>query len=168
MLLAQGAPLAGIGLQSHFGWDLTAPTMILKELDRFGELGLELEITEHDIDITDEQAQADYTRDFMTLAFSHPAVTGFLSWGFWEGMHWKPTGAYFRKDWSLKPAGKVWIDLVTEKWWTSAEGKTTGNGTYQTRGFLGDYEVVVRKGSQVKTLRFPLTKTTEPLAITLE
>ena len=167
-MLASGAPLSGIGLQAHFGWDLPAPALVLQGLDRFATLGLDLEITEHDIDITDEQAQADYTHDFMTLAFSHPAVTGFLSWGFWEGMHWKPTGAYFRKDWSIKPAGQAWIDLVTKKWWTQTSGKTDAAGVYQTRGFLGDYEVVVRKGARVKTIRVPLTKAATPLVVTLE
>jgi len=115
-LLDQGAPLSGIGIQSHFDWELPAPVAVLKGLDRFALLGRDIEITEHDINVTDEQLQADYTRDYLTLAFSHPAVIGLLSWGFWQGQHWRPDAAYFRKDWSIKPAGRVWIDLVMHKW----------------------------------------------------
>jgi len=167
-LLDHGAALSGIGIQSHFGWNLPAPAAVLKGLDRFATLGPELEITEHDIDVTDEQLQADYTRDYMTLAFSHPAVTGFLSWGFWEGRHWRPNGAYFRKDWSIKPAGKVWIDLVTNKWWTRASGETDAQGSYKTRGFLGDYEITVTHNGKSRTLRTTLQKNSKPVEAVLE
>lgn len=29
-----------------------------------------------------------------------------------------------RRDWSLKPNGAVYQDLVFKKWWTNADGKT--------------------------------------------
>lgn len=167
-LLAHGAPLSGAGIQSHFGWSLPSPTSVLNGLDRFGALGIDLEITEYDVDVTDEQLQADYTRDYMTLAFSHPSVTGFLSWGFWEGQHWKPEAAYFRKDWSIKPAGQAWIDLVTKKWWTKASGQTDAQGSYKTRGFFGEYVVTVSKGDKTKTMGYRLKRQGEPLVITLD
>jgi len=167
-LLDHGAPLSGIGIQSHFSWNLPAPAEVLKGLDRFAALGPELEITEHDIDVTDEQLQADYTRDYMTLAFSNPAVNGFLSWGFWEGQHWRPDGAYFRKDWSIKPAGRVWIDLVMNKWWTRVSGETDARGAYNTRGFLGDYEITITHNGKSKTLRTTLKRDSAPLEVVLE
>ena len=40
--------------------------------------------------------------------FSHEAYTGFVMWGFWEGAHWKPETALWRKDWTEKPAAKIW------------------------------------------------------------
>jgi endo-1,4-beta-xylanase len=55
-LLEQQAPLEGIGLQSHFGDDLTPPPRLLQVLDRFAQFGLPLLITEHDINIADEEA----------------------------------------------------------------------------------------------------------------
>jgi GH35 family endo-1,4-beta-xylanase len=166
-LLDHGAPLSGIGIQSHFGWYLSAPVDVLKGLDRFAKLGLQLEITEHDININDEQLQADYTRDYMILAFSHPAVTSFISWGFWEGCHWAPDGAYFRKDWSLKPAGKVWIDLVTNQWWTNATGITDTNGLFKTRGFLGDYEICVTHNGRSTIVHTTLNKNATLLKVLL-
>jgi GH35 family endo-1,4-beta-xylanase len=131
-LLDQGAPLHGIGLQSHFGMDLTSPERLLRILDRFAAFELPLQVTEHDIDITDEALQADYTRDFLTVMFSHPAVDGVLTWGFWEGRHWKPNGAYFRRDWSIRPAGRVWQDLVQM---SSGGSKGASEGRNRQRGW---------------------------------
>lgn len=167
-LLAQGAPLSGIGIQSHFAWALPAPAAVQKGFERFAKLGLEMEVTEEDIDVTDEQLQADYTRDYMTLAFSEPSMVGFLSWGFWEGRHWRADAAYFRKDWTTKPAALAWIDLVTNKWWTRASGETDAQGVYKTRGFLGDYEITATLGGRTKTIKTTLTKGNGAVVITLE
>ena len=157
-LLDQGAPLDGIGLQSHFGARVTPMDEIFKRLDRYAAFGKELEITEFDINSSDEGTQADYTRDFMTATFSYPSVKAFVMWGFWEGAHWRPTGAMMRRDWSLKPNAEVFKDLVFKKWWTNADGKTTAQGTFATRGFLGNYEVEVKAGGKTKTVKITLTK----------
>lgn len=157
-LIGQGAPIDGIGLQSHFPARVTPMDELMKRLDRFAAFGKELEITEFDIDTSDEATQADYTRDFMTAAFSNPSVKAFVMWGFWEGAHWRPRGAMLRRDWSLKPNGEVYKDLVFKRWWTDAEGKTGSQGTFATRGFLGDYEIEVKAGGKSKTVRVSLPK----------
>jgi endo-1,4-beta-xylanase len=56
-------------------------------------------------------------------------------WGFWEGRHWKPRAALWRRDWSVKPNCQAWLDLVHDCWWTKADGRTDAAGSYQTRGF---------------------------------
>ncbi len=145
-LLDRGAPVQGIGMQSHFGAELTPIPLLLEILDRFAKLGLPIQSTEHDIDTWDEQLAADYTRDFMTAFFSHPATIGILTWGFWEKAHWIPSAAYYRADWTLRPAGAVWRDLVFKQWWTNADGITDARGAFKTRGFLGDYEITVEVG----------------------
>jgi GH35 family endo-1,4-beta-xylanase len=157
-LIDQGAPIDGIGLQSHFPARVTPMDELVKRLERFAAFGKELEITEFDIDTPDEATQADYTRDFMTAAFSQPSVKAFVMWGFWEGSHWRPRGAMLRRDWSPKPNGEVFKDLVFKRWWTNADGKTGAQGTYATRGFLGDYEIEVKAGGKSKTQRVSLTK----------
>lgn len=86
-LVDQGAPIWGIGEQGHFGGNPPGPARILQQLDRFATLGLPIQITEFDIDTPDEQLAADFTRDFTTAVFSHPAVTGMVQWGFWEPAH---------------------------------------------------------------------------------
>lgn len=157
-LIEQGAPVEGIGLQSHFPARVTPMEELMKRFDRFAAFGKELEITEFDIDTSDEATQTDYTRDFMTATFSVPSVKAFVMWGFWEGAHWRPRGAMFRRDWSLKPNGGAYEDLVFKQWWTNADGKTATSGTFTTRGFLGDYEIEVTAGGKSKTIRASLPK----------
>jgi GH35 family endo-1,4-beta-xylanase len=166
-LLDNGAPLGGIGVQSHFDGRLTPPEKVLTLLDRFAKSGLPIEATEFDININDERLQADYLRDYMTILFSHPAVNGIIMWGFWEGRHWLPTAALYRRDWSLKPNGKAWLDLVRRQWWTDVTVKTDTGGKCRTRGFLGDYEVTVQSGSKTKTVPFTLSKENTTLTLIL-
>ncbi len=116
--LGQGAPLGGIGFQSHFGADLTDPARIIAILDDFSQYHLPIQITEFDVDTTDEQTQADYTRDYLTAIFSVPSTEAFIMWGWWEGDHWRPNAAMLRKDWSEKPNYKAWMNRIYHDWWT--------------------------------------------------
>jgi len=157
-LIDRGAPLDGIGLQSHFGGDLTPPPRLLAILDRFAAFTKALAVTEFDINVKDEELQAAYTRDFLTAVFSHPAVNGILMWGFWEGRHWRPQAALFRRDWSVKPNGRAWQDLVFKEWWTDVAARTDAQGRVSVRGFLGDYEVTATAGDRSKTVSLALRK----------
>lgn len=143
-------PLDGIGFMGHHQqqWNQLLPVdEILSGFDEFGQFGVPILITEFDIQIFDRRnaqdvsVQADYTRDFLTAAFSHEAVEGVLSWGFWAGKHWRPTGAYYDEDWALRENGEVYFDLVFDEWWTDERGTTDADGTFTTRGFKGDYTV---------------------------
>ena len=67
---------------------LTGMDELLKRVARYTSFGKELEVTEFDINSTDEATQTDYTRDFMTAMFAEPQVK-------------------LRRDWSLKPNGQV-------------------------------------------------------------
>jgi len=152
----KGAEIDGIGEQAHFIGIPPGPAELVATLDRFGKLGLPIQITEFDIETPDEQLQADFTRDFLTAAFSHPSVNGIVHWEFWENPEGKPDACLWRKDGSIREPGKVWVDLTTKQWWTNADGKTAADGTYATRGFYGDYEVTVSQGARTKTTRLKL------------
>ncbi len=145
-LLASGVKPDGLGNQAHFHCSyLPSPDEMLANSDRFAKLVPALQITEFDVDTNgDEVLAADFTRDALTMAFSHPAYTGFVLWGFWEGAHWKPTTALWRKDWSEKPAAKIWRDLVTHQWYTQEQLKSDASGSVAFRGLFGTYEVTVR------------------------
>lgn len=162
-----GAPITGLGMQSHFGGTPTPPERMLAILDRYAALGLDISITEHDIDTEDEQLQADFTRDFLTTVFSHPSVVAILTWGFWENAHWRPNAAYYRSDWSITPAGQAWLDLVTKKWWTDVSLETAADGSARTRGFLGDYEITVTHSGKTQTLPAKLTKAGARVSVSL-
>jgi len=144
-LIDHAAPPDGIGFMGHFDQvSLTPPEEFLEVFDRFARLIPRLQITELDVDVGDDEIlQAEYMRDVMTAAFSHVACRGIVLWGFWENSHWKRDAALYRRDWSPKPSGRMWEDLVFREWWTNAEGKSDRNGLYELRGFLGQYEVQV-------------------------
>ena len=127
----------------------------------------QLAITEFDFNTTDEQLQADFTRDFVTLIFSSPKFNDFLMWGFWENAHWRPTAAMYRADWSSKPNALAWNDLWFREWWTTESGAADNNGTYHARGFKGDYNVSVNYARVTKTTTVKLDATGE-ITITLE
>jgi len=156
---ARDVPVGGIGFQAHFSADLTAPQRVYDIIEEFDRFGLPIHITEFDIDTLDEEAQADYTRDFLTVVFSHPRTEAFVMWGFWEGDHWKPAGAMFRKDWSPKPNAAAWRDAVYGTFWTDEIVNSGASGLAALRGFYGDYDVTVTHGRQSKTVQTTLSKT---------
>jgi uncharacterized protein (TIGR03437 family) len=162
-LLAAGAPVDGIGLQSHFDSNVTPPSRVIELLDQFAAFGRDLQVTEFDVSVADEQVQAEYTRDFLTACFSHPAIKGFMMWGFWEGAHWKPQAAMIRRDWSTKPNYTVWNDLLYSQWWTDVRGATASDGSWRTRGFLGDYEIEITVNGETTTYPLRVASNAEPV-----
>ena len=164
-LIDWGAPLGGIGMQGHFGSQLTSPTRVWQILDRFAQFGKAIHITEFDIDVDDEALQGAYQRDFMTAVFAHPAIKGFMMWGFWEGRHWRPKAALLRKDWSLKPNGAAYLDLVFGEWWTDVHGKSGADGTFAVRGFKGTYNVQVTLADVTKVV--PATLSADGLKLSV-
>jgi len=147
------APIDGLGIQSHFssGIALVVPEQLYRDLERFAPYVSEIKATEFDMTTGDEQLEAAYLRDYMTVLFSHEKVNGFLMWGFWDGRHWLGNAPVFRKDWSIKPSGQAYKDLVFGRWWTDEEGSSDAKGTYRVRGFRGEYEITVSHGGTVRT-----------------
>lgn len=147
-LIDHDAAPDGIGMMAHFSeTSLTGMDQAYEIFDDLGTMAPRLQITELDVSVGgDEQLQADYLRDFMTIAFSHPQMTGIVMWGFWEDCHWKPETALWRKDWSIKPSGEAFVELLTKTWHTRAEAvaSTEGNLTVD-HAFYGDYTVTVTK-----------------------
>jgi len=167
-LIQQGAKPHGIGNMAHFHSSfLPAPTEMLRISDRFAKLVSNLEITEFDV-ITngDEDLQADWLRDCLIMAYSHPAYSGFMLWVFWEGAGWKPEAALWRKDWSEKPNAKVWRDLVWDRWATKTGGATGDNGAWSARGHEGLYEITVEKDGKRATSTHRFLKNGKPARVT--
>lgn len=152
-----GGGVQGIGMQGHFGTELTSISKVYTILDRFAGLDKDIKITEFDVSTTQRGVQADYTRDFLTICFSHPSVKSVLVWGFWEGRHWKPDAAFFDLDWNIYPHGQQWIDLVYNQWWTPATTLTSDVfGQASMEGFLGTYRYTVTSGEEIRTGTFTL------------
>jgi endo-1,4-beta-xylanase len=166
-LRSAGAPIEAVGVQGHVGRQPRNPAQVIKDLDLFVPLGLPVQITEFDINSPDEELQADYTRDFLIACYSHPVVTGFTKWGFWQGAHWKPDAAMFRRDWTPKPSAAVWREWVTKKWKTNLTASSDKKGEVAARGHLGKYEITVTKGGKTAKQEFQLTKEAKTFQVTL-
>ncbi len=160
-----GAPIDGIGIQGHVGQQPRPPDLLLADLDLIAAEGLPVQITEFDINTTDEALQADYLRDFLIACYSHPAVSGFIMWGFWEGRHWKPDAAMFRRDWSEKPVAAVWREWTLDRWRTHAEATTDATGNSAARGHLGRYRVTVTHDGLSRQQEVTLTRRGAELSV---
>ena len=146
-LIDHGAPLDMIGEQAHLHTPLLPIDIFLQRLEDLAKFGKPIEITELDLGLQDDETHGSYLRDFLTAAFSHPSVQGVIQWGFWEGSHWRAAegAALFRKDWTPRPAEKVYEDLVLHQWWTHAALKSNNKGQCATRAFYGIQHITVEK-----------------------
>ena len=166
-LLDQGAPLDGIGLQGHFRAPVP-PAEIYRRLERFARFGLEMQVTEYDFDETDELLQARFTRDFMTVVFSHPQTVGIMTWCLWAKSAWKGDAAFFSEDWKARRMARVWEKMVKEVWHTDETVATGKDGTAKVRGFYGDYEITVSRGGRTATVPCRLEKGRGPLRVEMD
>jgi GH35 family endo-1,4-beta-xylanase len=133
-----GKSIDGIGIQAHFGTDLTPPAKVLNILNKFGELGKTISISEYTLDISDESTREQYTKDLMTIAFSHPNVNEFLFWGY-QGEN-KDKVDIIRKDQSLGSMGKAFTHLTKSVWHTEYKNSIKG-GKVALIGYYGTYEI---------------------------
>jgi len=156
-LLKQEAPLDGIGFQGHFRAPVP-PEEILRRIERFAEFGLEMQVTEFDFEETDELLQARFARDFMTVVFSHPQMTGIMTWCLWEDAAWKPLAAFYTSDWKKKRIAQAWEYMTKKEWHTHEVEETGPDGSAKIRGFLGEYEISVFHSGRRQKRLFTLEK----------
>jgi GH35 family endo-1,4-beta-xylanase len=168
LVLDQGAPLKGIGIQGHMGSSLTPPAKIIEILDDFGQYGLDMSVTEYDAKDLRGQIQADYMRDMLIACFSQPQMRNFLMWGFWDGSHWHEDAPIFDDDWSLKPSGEAFIEWVFEKWWTNESGLTTRDGQFHASAFYGEYDIAAEFDGQKTTSTIFFSKDSDELVLQLD
>ncbi len=163
-----GIRIDGIGNQAHIHESyLPSPEHVLAVTDHFAKLVPAQSITEFDIKtVEDEELAADYTRDLLIACFSHPAYTSFLLWGFWEGSHWIPDAASWKKDWSVKARGEVLEEWIGNRWRTEVTLTTDASGRVQWRGFTGNYEIK-RAGDPETIAQFSVRKIKPEATVTL-
>lgn len=167
MLLADGAPLQGLGAQGHLGVGTASPMKMYAIFNRLAKYNLPIEITELDVLDDDEELQAMYLRDLMITCFSHPSIESIIFWGFWDGRHWKENTPLYNKDWTPKKGLKVYKDLVFGEWWTNEDLKTDSEGVVKTRGFKGKYDISVTANGITKTEKIKLSDDGKILTIQL-
>ena len=167
-MLDAGVPISGIGVQGHLHGDSFDTAMLQKALDDLSRFKLPIRITEFNfpgqrskyytgdrravMPPEEEQAKAEALRQFYTICFAHPSVTGIMMWGFWEGANWIPQSSLYKRDWTPLPAAKAYEDLVLNKWWTRWTGTADQQGLVEMRAFYGTHKVSVNGKEMVVTL----------------
>ena len=166
--LDQGVPFGGIGVQGHLHGDTFDPVALQNALDRLAGFKLPICVTEFNfpgqrskyygkrgVRLTEEeeQAKAKALTDYYRICFAHPAVTGILMWGFWEGANWIPVSSLYRRDWTPTPAAVAYRDLIYRKWWTTWQGRADANGRCEIRAFFGKHRVTAGGTDTVVELR---------------
>lgn len=162
-MLDNGAPIDGIGVQGHFGGSLN-PHSIKYILDTLASLGLPIKVTEFDMQVGDynlsEEAQAKYYSLMMRTAYAHPAVSGFIFWGFWDSRHWRNKGGLYTSSKAPKIAADSVYSLLYTKWATNGESNTV-DGAINLDAYFGTYEMVVNQGGVDKLFSVPLLKSNQ-------
>jgi endo-1,4-beta-xylanase len=119
---ARGVPIDGIGFQAHSILGTINAGSMARNMQRFGELGLQVQITEADVrydgsttDTVLQRQAADYA-SLLTTCLASPYCTAFITWGVSDRFTWlrspglgffeNPTVAplLFDDDYQPKPA----------------------------------------------------------------
>jgi endo-1,4-beta-xylanase len=170
LLLKQGVPIGGIGVQGHLHAETFDRGQLKNALDSLAQFHLPIRVTEfnmpgqrskyskdRNMQMTpeEEELKARELVDYYKICFAHPAVEGILMWGFWEGANWLPQSSMYKRDWTPTPAAAAYKNLIFKDWWTNVKGKTDKKGEFSAPAFFGKYTVTVNG----KTKEVDLTKT---------
>jgi endo-1,4-beta-xylanase len=93
----EGLRIDGVGIQSHLSLSLPIPTTMQQNLRRFGDMGVQTEITEADVriplpvDTPKLEAQAGVYGLLIDACLATPRCTGMTVWGFTDHHSWIPS-----------------------------------------------------------------------------
>ncbi|MEQ1921589.1 MAG: endo-1,4-beta-xylanase [Pyrinomonadaceae bacterium] len=177
-LIKKDVPVDIIGIQAHAIGQWYEPADVAHQLERYSSLGRPVQITEFSVQTFDyddkktpqpisgsyrsgtwdAEKQAEFYREFYTVAFGSPAVEGITTWGLDDERAWLPGIGVIDKNVEPKPAYRELERLINGEWKTSLSGGTDAGGIYTVNGFFGEYEVTAEvRGKQTLT-RFTLAK----------
>ncbi len=164
-LQALGAPVGGIGIQSHDldrlipgavsddekdrpEWLLRqplTPEQFIATLDRLqAATGLPIHLTEASAKMPDPVQRAEALDVLFHIGFGHPAVGAVMLWGFEAGTHWMgPDAALLAADGTLTEAGRRVDHLLREVWTTRGRTAADAAGQLGFRGFYGIYHLKI-------------------------
>ncbi|MYS57069.1 1,4-beta-xylanase, partial [Streptomyces sp. SID6013] len=127
---SRGVPIDCVGFQSHFNSNSPVPSDYRQNLQRFADLGVDVQITELDIEGSGSAQAADY-RKVVEACLAVDRCTGMTVWGVTDKYSWRSGGTplLFDGNYQEKPA----YDAVL-----SALGGSDGPGDPDNPGDPGD------------------------------
>ncbi len=142
-----------------FGWPIHFPEVSVCSGKPLGQMsylpGAKNVYTE-----TPEDAlwQAEFTRDFYTILFSHPAVEA-VSWFDFVDHRWlgAPAGLV-DDDLHPKPVYTALWDLIHREWHSDADLTSSESGVADARLFFGQYEITVYRDGEARTFDWELKR----------
>ncbi|WP_285495280.1 endo-1,4-beta-xylanase [Actinomadura sp. NBRC 104425] len=102
---ARGVPIDCVGLQSHFNAQSPVPSNYQQNIEQFAALGVDVQITELDIEGSGS-AQADNYRRVVQACLAVSRCTGITVWGIPDHYSWRASGTplLFDSNYNKKPA----------------------------------------------------------------
>lgn len=178
-LLANGVPIDVIGIQAHSNGEWYEPSNVAEQFERYSSLGKPLQITEFSAQtrdyydrqsaqpisgkyregLWDDEKQAEFYREFYTIAFGNPNVEAITTWGLDDERAWLPGIGLIDERGEPKPAYRELERLINSEWKTNSEATTDKYGRVTVSGFFGKYEVTAttERGKKL-SIRFTLSK----------
>ncbi|MDT0614929.1 endo-1,4-beta-xylanase [Streptomyces lancefieldiae] len=121
---SRGVPIDCVGLQSHFNGASPVPADYRANLQRFADLGVDVQITELDIEGSGT-AQADNYANVVKACLAVDRCTGITVWGVTDKYSWRSSGTplLFDGNYNEKPAYDAVLSAL------GGSGGGPGNGT---------------------------------------
>jgi len=166
-LLAQGAPIDAIGLQSHLKENVDHVGFKNRVEALYQEFGLPIWITEFDwnakgtINDPDHVNHAKQVEDFYRIMYSLQPIQGIMMWGFQ-----KEFGSLVDENSVPNLAGEAYRRLYHDEWRTNLVLDGSGD-EFNFRGFRGDYAMSILNGEGVlvDNFEFSVTEDTNVVCI---
>ncbi len=170
-LIKKDVPIDVIGIQAHANGEWFEPTNVAEKLEHYATLGKPIQITEFSaqtldyddrktqINITgnyqsgvwNAEKQAEFYREFYTIAFGNPQVEAIVSWGLDDERAWLPGIGLVDENWNAKPNYETLDKLINKDWKTNLHIDLAAKNEAGFRGFFGVYEVeILIKGKSIK------------------
>ncbi len=171
----KNVPFDVIGIQAHADGEWFEPANVAEQLDRYAALGKPIQITEFSaqtLDYDDRRTpleisgtyrsgvwnanrQAEFYREFYTVAFGNPQVEAITTWGLDDQRSWLPGIGLIDERGAAKPNYQTLDRLINDEWRTKLQVNTAAGST-GFRGFYGVYEVEVSAGGKRLKSKFEL------------
>ncbi|HQU83308.1 MAG TPA: endo-1,4-beta-xylanase, partial [Pyrinomonadaceae bacterium] len=172
-------PLDIVGIQSHANREWYSPADVAEKLDRYAALGKPIQISEFSAQTKNyddrktyerivgnyrsgvwaDEKQAEFYREFYTVAFGNPRVEAIVQWGLDDTRAWLPAIGVIGENLQPKPNYLVLDELINRDWRTNLEIDVKNAKNTEFRGFFGVYEIeVFSQGKSLAKQNFELKK----------